>query len=75
MSRDDWGVIIAAAVFTAALILCGVAFAAEPKLPAGVSCEAIRGHVADHGKLKAIRWAREQGYSWAQIAEARKCLR
>jgi hypothetical protein len=50
-------------------------YASEPKLPDGISCDAIRQAVAEHGKFKSIRWARQQGYTWAQIAEARKCLR
>lgn len=54
------------------LFLCTVAFAADLKQH---NCEAIRAAVAEHGKIKAIRWARQQGYTWAEIAEARKCLR
>lgn len=47
---------------------------AEPRLPAGVNCADIKAKVAEHGYAKAIYWARQHGYSWAQIAEARKCL-
>ena len=45
-----------------------------PNLPIGVSCDMIRDKVAEHGKIKAIIWARQNGYSWSQIGEARKCL-
>lgn len=73
MSRDDWAVILGGALF-AFLFLCGVALAA-PRLPDGVDCATVRAAVAEHGRIRAIRWAREQGYSWTQISEARKCLR
>ena len=55
------------------LILAASLAFSEPKLP--VSCDQIRALVAEHGRVKAIVWAREHGYSWAMIAEARKCLR
>ncbi len=35
----------------------------------------VKAKVAEHGKMRAIAWALEHGYSWAQIREARKCLR
>lgn len=47
----------------------------EPQLPHGTSCDQIKSLVAEHGKIKAVIWAREHGYTWAQIAEARKCLK
>ena len=47
----------------------------EPQLPAGISCPQVRSLVAEHGYLKALVWARGHGYSWKQIAEAKKCLR
>ena len=40
-----------------------------------INCSQIKSLVAEHGRVKAIIWAREHGYTWAQIAEARKCLR
>jgi hypothetical protein len=55
------------------ILLVIVLALAEPRIP--VSCDVIRSQVAEHGKLKAIYWARSHGYTWAQIAEARKCLR
>lgn len=55
------------------VFLCSLAFANDAKPP--LNCEAIRIAVAEHGKVKAVRWAREQGYSWKEIAEARRCLK
>jgi hypothetical protein len=40
-----------------------------------INCSQIKLLVAEHGRVKAIVWAREHGYTWAQINEARKCLR
>ena len=40
-----------------------------------VDCPTIRQHVAEHGKAKAIIWARQQGYSWADIWRVRKQCR
>lgn len=58
------------------MILLAIILAfSEPNLPAGASCEAIRAKVAEHGYAKAVLWAREHGYTWTQINEARKCLR
>jgi hypothetical protein len=76
MNRDDWKVIIGGAIFAAFVFfsLYALAFAGEPRLPFG-NCEAVRSAVAEHGRIAAVRWAREHGYTWSQIAEARKCLR
>jgi hypothetical protein len=35
-------------------------------------CNLIRAKVAEHGRAKAIVWARQQGYSWADIWRVRK---
>jgi hypothetical protein len=43
-------------------------------LPAGITCELIREKVAEHGKAVALAWALKQGYSFAQIRVARRCL-
>ncbi|KPG00005.1 hypothetical protein IP86_07695 [Rhodopseudomonas sp. AAP120] len=52
------------------------AFAADQAAaPIPVDCATIRYHVAEHGKAKSIAWAIKNGYSWAQIAEAKRCLR
>jgi hypothetical protein len=37
-------------------------------------CPEVREQVARYGKIEAVRWARASGYSWAQIAAARRCL-
>lgn len=46
---------------------------APPAMP--VDCATIRYHVAEHGRAKSIAWAIKNGYSWAQINEARRCLK
>lgn len=51
------------------------AASASTSLPSGVTCEIIREKVAEHGYLRSVYWARSQGYSWAQINQAKKCLR
>lgn len=38
-------------------------------------CAAIRYYVAVHGKAAAVAWALKNGYSFREIAAARKCLR
>lgn len=61
-----------------AALLCLAAsavLAAEPKLPPGISCADVRARVAEYGKTVAFGWALANGYSMAQIREARKCLR
>lgn len=45
------------------------------QLPAGVTCEQVRSMVAEYGKVYAYAWARLQGYTAAQIAEAKRCLK
>jgi hypothetical protein len=40
-----------------------------------IDCALVRQYVAEHGKARALAWAIENGYSWAQIREARRCLR
>lgn len=47
----------------------------EPKLPSGYTCEDVRAKVAELGQIKAIAWALENGATWRQLREARKCLR
>lgn len=39
------------------------------------SCEEVRAYVAQHGKAKALAFAIRNGASWAQIRDARKCLK
>jgi hypothetical protein len=43
-------------------------------LPAGATCELVREKVLEHGKAAALAWALKQGYSFAQIRVARRCL-
>jgi hypothetical protein len=61
----------------AALVLMGTeASAADPpRLPAGVTCEAVRAKVAEHGKIIAYAWATLQGYTRHDLKEAAKCLK
>jgi hypothetical protein len=63
--------------FILALALCIPisAHADEPKLPNGLTCEDVRRTVAEIGKVRALALALENGASFAQIREARKCLR
>jgi hypothetical protein len=56
------------------LLLSTGAMAEEPKLPPGVTCVDVRAKVDQHGQYVAYAWARLNGYSRAQIKEARKCL-
>lgn len=44
-------------------------------LPTGFTCEMVREKVAEHGKAVAWAWAIRQGYSFAQISAARRCLK
>lgn len=40
-----------------------------------IDCAVIRSYVAEHGKAKALAWALQNGYSWKDIQQARKCLK
>lgn len=75
MNRDDVKACLYAGLIALLLILTAAAFADEPKLPPGITCADVRAQVAQHGEYVAYAWARLQGYSQAQIREARKCLR
>jgi hypothetical protein len=44
-------------------------------LPAGITCEMVREKVTEHGKAVALAWALRQGYSFAQIRAARRCVK
>jgi hypothetical protein len=57
------------------IIVIAAALSREPQLPAGVTCADIRSAVDTYGLPTAIWWARQKGYSWTQIFEAKKCLR
>lgn len=69
----DW--IIPALVAIALVATCTRARADPQRLPPGVTCAAVRAMVAEHGKVYAYAWARLQGYTAAQIAEAKRCLK
>ena len=59
------------------VVLLLVVFASGAKaadLPQ-IDCHAVRAFVAEHGKIKALALAIEQGATWRQIREARKCLK
>jgi hypothetical protein len=77
MNRDDAKVFLHAGIFALCLVLAAAAYAAvdPPKLPAGVTCADVRAKVAEYGKVYAYAWARLQGFTAAEINEARKCLR
>ncbi len=63
-------------VFAAVLLLatCWKARADAPQLPPGVTCEAVRAKVAEHGRYVAWAWARLNGYTKADIEAAKRCL-
>jgi hypothetical protein len=43
-------------------------------LPAGATCEMVREKVSEHGKAASLAWAIKQGFSFAQIRAAKRCL-
>ena len=76
MNRDDAKVFLHAGLIAAILVLSAAAFAADPpRLPAGVTCELVRAKVAEHGKVYAYGWAKLQGYTSAEISQAKRCLK
>lgn len=68
-------IIVALFFLIAALIVLLTSYARAAELPAGATCEQIKSLVAEHGKVKALAWAIRNGYSWAEIREAKKCLK
>lgn len=40
-----------------------------------IDCEMVRAYVAQYGKVAALAKALEQGATWAQINQARRCLK
>lgn len=72
--------VLAIFVLTAALILLMTRPAwpstlSDNGLPAGITCEMVREKVTEHGKAVALAWAIRQGYSFAQIRAARRCVK
>lgn len=66
---------IAAACALALIAAATGAGAAEPAAaPPQADCEAVRRHVAEHGRARALAWAIENGFTWGQIRAARRCL-
>lgn len=47
----------------------------EPRLPAGYTCDQVRTNVALYGKFASFLWAKANGFSAADIAQARRCLK
>lgn len=48
---------------------------ASPAHAFQVNCDQVRAFVAEHGKAKALAFAIQNGATWQQIREARKCIR
>jgi hypothetical protein len=71
VTRDDRKVFRHAVLIALFVCFAAAALAGEPpRLPAGVTCEAVRAKVAEHGRYVAYAWARLQGYTTAEINEA-----
>ncbi len=78
MNRDDAKTFLVAGIVYALVTIIGAGFALAadpPRLPPGVTCADVRAKVAEHGKVYAYAWARLNGYTAAQINEAKKCVR
>ncbi len=66
---------IAALVALVVLLYAHFAHATEPTKPLpSLTCEDVRRIVAEQGKIKALALAIENGATWRQLREARKCL-
>lgn len=61
-------------LLVAAALLCLCREASAHSGPA-VDCAVVRAHVEEHGRAKAIAWARSQGYGWRDIWRIRKLCR
>jgi hypothetical protein len=57
-----------------AMIIALVVTLPELAVAEASRCAEVRVGVAKYGQAAAVRWARAQGYSAAQIRAARKCL-
>lgn len=66
MTRDDRKAILLGILAATFIVLAGAAYAHTP------DCKTIRALVKQHGRIAAISWARENGYSWADIWKVRK---
>jgi hypothetical protein len=63
-----------AAMKFGAMIIALVLALPELAFAESARCAEVRAGVAKYGQAAAVRWARAQGYSAAQIGAARKCL-
>lgn len=52
-----------------------IALVASLSNPHKFTCEQVRSFVAEHGKLRAIALAVAHGATWAEIKQAKKCLK
>lgn len=70
-------ILTSAAIFVliAILILLMTRPARAAELPEGVSCEQVRALVAEHGKVKALAWAFEHGFSIRQVYTIRRACK
>jgi hypothetical protein len=55
------------------MILLAVFLTITPPQP--IDCETVRAKVAEYGRIRALIWAKKNGYSIEAINEARKCLK
>lgn len=55
--------------------LLGMIFAATLVHGEDARCHEVRSNVAQYGVARATAWARTNGYTEAQISQARQCLR
>lgn len=76
MNRDEVKTCLVGGVLAALIVIAAtLAYAADPpRLPPGVSCADVRAKVAENGKVYAYAWAKLNGYTTAEINEAKKCL-
>lgn len=69
MNRDDRTVFLQAGLIALFVVLAAAAFASDAP---PVDCVAVRAHVSEHGRAKAVNWALSQGYTWADILRVKK---
>ena len=63
---------LALAAICLVILLCLVA---RPVWASPFTCKQVRSYVAQHGKVSALAFAIKNGATWAEIKEAKKCLR
>lgn len=62
-------------ILIASLILLLTRPARAADMPEGITCEMVRDKVAEHGKVKALAWAIEHGFSIRQIWQIRRACK